>query len=69
MTLMIQADMLAYHKVGEPAQLGLPDFIGLPEAAWLVSNVSSIYSPELTVGTTPVRDHFPDLKALQLTLI
>lgn len=24
-TLMIQADMLAYHKQGEPAQLGLPD--------------------------------------------
>ena len=24
-TLMVQADMLAYHKPGEPAQLGLPD--------------------------------------------
>jgi hypothetical protein len=23
--LMVQADMLAYHKAGEPAQLGLPD--------------------------------------------
>ena len=25
LTLMIQADMLGYHKAGEPAQLGLPD--------------------------------------------
>ena len=25
LTLMVQADMLAYHKAGEPAQLGLPD--------------------------------------------
>lgn len=29
--------------------------IGLPEAAQLVANVSKIYSPELTVGVTPVR--------------
>ncbi len=29
--------------------------IGLPEAAWFLSNVSKIYSPELTVGVTPVR--------------
>jgi hypothetical protein len=52
-TLMIQADMLAYHSLAEPAQLGLPDLIGLPEAAYLVANVSKIYSPELTVGYTP----------------
>ncbi|KAF8327748.1 uncharacterized protein EI90DRAFT_3066877 [Cantharellus anzutake] len=51
-TLMIQADMLAYHSPTEPMQLGLPEFIGLPEAAWLLSNVSKIYSPELTVGVT-----------------
>lgn len=25
LTLMIQADMLAYHAAGEPPQLGLPD--------------------------------------------
>lgn len=25
LTLMVQADMLAYHKAGEPPQLGLPD--------------------------------------------
>ena len=27
--------------------------IGLPEAAQLVANVSKIYSPELTIGTSP----------------
>ncbi|KDQ54540.1 hypothetical protein JAAARDRAFT_38214 [Jaapia argillacea MUCL 33604] len=52
LTLMIQADMLAYHAPGEPAQLGLPQFIGTPEVALLVSNMSSIYSPELQVGYT-----------------
>ncbi|KAJ8522184.1 hypothetical protein ONZ45_g1250 [Pleurotus djamor] len=52
-TLMIQADMLAYHAPNEPLQLGLPDLIGTPEVAQLVANVSAIYSPELTVGYTP----------------
>jgi len=51
--LMVQADMLAYHSPGEPLQLGFPDLIGSPEAAYLLSNVSKIYSPELTVGITP----------------
>jgi hypothetical protein len=50
---MIQADMLAYRAPGEPPQLGLPDLIGTPEVAQLVSNVSAIYSPELKVGFTP----------------
>ena len=27
--------------------------IGTPEVAYLVSNISSIYSPELVVGPTP----------------
>ncbi|KAI0744832.1 Zn-dependent exopeptidase [Earliella scabrosa] len=53
LTLMVQADMLAYHKPGEPAQLGLPDIIGTPEVTQLVSNLSAIYSPELKVGFTP----------------
>ncbi|CDO70428.1 hypothetical protein BN946_scf184999.g69 [Trametes cinnabarina] len=53
LTLMVQADMLAYHVPGEPAQLGLPDRIGTPEVTQLVANVSAIYSPELTVGFTP----------------
>ncbi|TFK54887.1 Zn-dependent exopeptidase [Heliocybe sulcata] len=52
LTLMIQADMLAYHAPGEPAQLGLPASIGTPEVAQLVSNLSAIYSPELQVGFT-----------------
>ncbi|KAF9508137.1 hypothetical protein BS47DRAFT_1350717 [Hydnum rufescens UP504] len=52
-TLMIQADMLAFHSPSEPLQIGFPDLIGLPEAAWLVANVSNIYSPELTIGITP----------------
>ncbi|KAF8525591.1 Zn-dependent exopeptidase [Hysterangium stoloniferum] len=51
-TLMIQADMIAYHKPGEPAQLGLPDRIGTAEVAQLVANVSALYSPELSVGLT-----------------
>ncbi|KAF7967670.1 hypothetical protein HWV62_33559 [Athelia sp. TMB] len=51
-TLMIQADMLAYRAPGEPMQLGLPEIIGTPEVAQLVWNASTIYSPELTVGWT-----------------
>ncbi|KAJ4479204.1 hypothetical protein J3R30DRAFT_3882692 [Lentinula aciculospora] len=51
-TLMIQADMLAYRKPGEPMQLGLPMSIGTPEVAQLVANISSLYSPELEVGFT-----------------
>ncbi|KAI0772469.1 Zn-dependent exopeptidase [Trametes elegans] len=53
LTLMIQADMLAYHAPGEPPQLGLPDIIGTPEVTQLVANLSAIYSPELKVGFTP----------------
>ncbi|KIM77425.1 hypothetical protein PILCRDRAFT_825388 [Piloderma croceum F 1598] len=52
-TVMMQADMLAYRAPGEPPQLGLPDVIGTLEVAQLVSNVSAIYSPELKVGFTP----------------
>ncbi|KAG8215234.1 hypothetical protein J3R82DRAFT_8780 [Butyriboletus roseoflavus] len=51
-TLMIQADMLAYHAPNEPSQLGLPKFIGTPEVAELVTKLAAIYSPELTVGYT-----------------
>ncbi|KAG1721080.1 uncharacterized protein EDB91DRAFT_1256690 [Suillus paluster] len=51
-TVMIQADMLGYHAPGEPPQLGLPMYIGTVEVAQLVSNMSAIYSPELTVGYT-----------------
>ncbi|KAJ7094488.1 hypothetical protein B0H15DRAFT_776057 [Mycena belliarum] len=51
-TVMIQADMLAYRVPGEPAQLGQPKYIGTPEVAQLVANVSALYSPELVVGFT-----------------
>ncbi|KAF9077072.1 hypothetical protein BDP27DRAFT_1313087 [Rhodocollybia butyracea] len=51
-TLMVQADMLAYRKPGEPLQLGLPDKIGTPEVAQLVANLSSLYSPTLFTGFT-----------------
>ncbi|KAJ7682721.1 Zn-dependent exopeptidase [Mycena polygramma] len=51
-TVMIQADMLAYHAEGEPPQLGLPETIGTTEVTQLVANVSAIYSPELRVGFT-----------------
>lgn len=52
--LHIQADMLAYHDYREPLQLGLPEYIGNPEAAYLVGNLSQIYSPELLIGRTAV---------------
>ncbi|EGO02857.1 hypothetical protein SERLA73DRAFT_47728 [Serpula lacrymans var. lacrymans S7.3] len=52
-TLMIQADMLAYHAPFEAPQLGLPLSIGSTDVAQLVGNISEIYSPELTVGFTP----------------
>ncbi|KAG6330593.1 hypothetical protein ID866_8496 [Astraeus odoratus] len=51
-TLMIQADMIAYHVPEEPPQLGLPRSIGTPEVTQLVANISAIYSPELSVGFT-----------------
>lgn len=35
--------------------------IGLPEAAFLVANISKIYAPELTVGYTAVRMAYPVL--------
>ncbi|KAG6910993.1 hypothetical protein DXG01_006047 [Tephrocybe rancida] len=54
LTVMVQADMLAYREPGEPPQLGLPDLIGSPVVTQLVANVSAIYSPELRVGFTPV---------------
>ncbi|RSH87355.1 hypothetical protein EHS25_003264 [Saitozyma podzolica] len=50
--LQIQADMLAYHAPGEPLQLGLPESIHTPEATYLLSNLSQMYSPELVVGRT-----------------
>ncbi|GHJ89025.1 hypothetical protein NliqN6_5427 [Naganishia liquefaciens] len=50
--LQTQADMLGYHEPSEPLQLAFPATIGTPEAAYLLGNLSRIYSPELVVGTT-----------------
>ncbi|SCZ96720.1 BZ3500_MvSof-1268-A1-R1_Chr4-1g06653 [Microbotryum saponariae] len=50
--LMVQVDMIAYTVPGEPIQMARPDKIGLPEAAYLIGNVSEIYVPELQVGYT-----------------
>ncbi|KZP30099.1 Zn-dependent exopeptidase [Athelia psychrophila] len=51
-TLMMQADMIAYRAPGEPPQLGLPELIGTPEVSQLIWNASNVYSPELKVGWT-----------------
>ncbi|KDE08099.1 hypothetical protein MVLG_01581 [Microbotryum lychnidis-dioicae p1A1 Lamole] len=50
--LMVQVDMIAYTVPGEPIQMARPDKIGLPEATYLIGNVSEIYVPELQVGYT-----------------
>ncbi|KIR40601.1 aminopeptidase [Cryptococcus deuterogattii 99/473] len=42
----------ADDKPGEPLQLGLPEIIHLPEASYLIGNLSQLYSPELVVGKT-----------------
>ncbi|KAI0268789.1 hypothetical protein BC834DRAFT_867216 [Gloeopeniophorella convolvens] len=52
LTLMVQADMTAYHEPGEPPQLGLPERIGTPEVTDLVAKLAALYSPELVVGFT-----------------
>ncbi|GAA6014772.1 hypothetical protein JCM11491_001977 [Sporobolomyces phaffii] len=49
---MLQVDMVGYRAEHEPPQLALPDVIGLPEAAYLVGNISNRYVPELVVGRT-----------------
>ncbi|KAH9058816.1 Zn-dependent exopeptidase [Lactarius vividus] len=68
LTLMVQADMIAYHRQGEPPQLGLPAYIGTPEVTQLVANISAIYSPELVVGFTPAccSDHQASFPATQV---
>ncbi|BEI80010.1 hypothetical protein CcaverHIS002_0105390 [Cutaneotrichosporon cavernicola] len=50
--LNLQADMLGYRLPGEPLQLALPATIDLPEASYLVANISQLYAPELVVGRT-----------------
>ncbi|KAK4687842.1 hypothetical protein P7C73_g2269, partial [Tremellales sp. Uapishka_1] len=50
--LQVQADMLAYHAPGETLQIALPESIHLPEATYLIGNLSHLYAPELVVGRT-----------------
>lgn len=46
---------MSTDALSKPEWVLMCSSIGLPEAAWLVGNVSQIYSPELKVGFTPVR--------------
>lgn len=46
--------MIAYRDPAESMQIAFPDVIGSTTARHLMGNVSLIYSPELTVGETPV---------------
>ncbi|GAA94120.1 uncharacterized protein L969DRAFT_16339 [Mixia osmundae IAM 14324] len=51
--IMLQSDMIAYRKPGEPLQLGFPaDGTATAAATDLVSNISSMYAPQLRVGPT-----------------
>ncbi|GAA6018157.1 hypothetical protein JCM10207_006096 [Rhodosporidiobolus poonsookiae] len=50
--LQLQVDMVGFRREGEPMQLARPDVIGLPEAGWIVGNLSEMYVPELVVGYT-----------------
>ncbi|KAJ3360062.1 hypothetical protein GGF32_008649 [Allomyces javanicus] len=49
---MLQGDMLAYRKPGEPLQCGLPDRYMTPEANLVVRKVAEAYVPEVQVGST-----------------
>ncbi|ORZ39883.1 hypothetical protein BCR44DRAFT_64837 [Catenaria anguillulae PL171] len=50
---VLQGDMLAYRKPGEPLQLALPPASrATPAASEVVRKIAAAYVPELTVGTT-----------------
>ncbi|KAG0201398.1 hypothetical protein BGX28_005776 [Mortierella sp. GBA30] len=51
-TMMIQGDMLAYRKPGEPIQIAFPARYHTPELTSLLRNVTGLYVPEAVVGTT-----------------
>ncbi|OZJ02100.1 hypothetical protein BZG36_05212 [Bifiguratus adelaidae] len=51
-TLMIQGDMLAYHKPGEPMQCGFPGRYSTKEVIALAANITNLYAPELVTGET-----------------
>ncbi|GJJ69943.1 bacterial leucyl aminopeptidase [Entomortierella parvispora] len=51
-TMMIQGDMLAYRKPGEPLQVAFPARYHTPELSSLLRNVTELYVPNAVVGTT-----------------
>ncbi|RUO96923.1 hypothetical protein BC936DRAFT_141250, partial [Jimgerdemannia flammicorona] len=51
-TVMLQGDMLAYRREGEPMQCGFPERFRTEEVTVLVRNVTQFYVPELTIGIT-----------------
>ncbi|KAF9350548.1 hypothetical protein BGX26_011282 [Mortierella sp. AD094] len=51
-TMMIQGDMLAYRKPGEPVQVAFPARYHTPELSSLLRNVTELYVPNAVVGTT-----------------
>ncbi|KAF9298265.1 hypothetical protein BGZ74_009455 [Mortierella antarctica] len=51
-TMMIQGDMLAYRKPGEPIQTAFPARYHTPELSSLLRNVTELYVPETVVGVT-----------------
>ncbi|KAF9953723.1 hypothetical protein BGZ72_005210 [Mortierella alpina] len=51
-TMMIQGDMLAYRKPGEPIQVAFPARYNTPEVTALLHNVTELYVPEAVVGVT-----------------
>ncbi|KAF9999214.1 hypothetical protein BGZ79_007159 [Entomortierella chlamydospora] len=51
-TMMIQGDMLAYRKPGEPVQVAFPARYHTPEVSSLLRNVTELYVPNAVVGTT-----------------
>ncbi|KAG0309129.1 hypothetical protein BGZ98_005068 [Dissophora globulifera] len=51
-TMMIQGDMLAYRKPGEPVQIAFPARYHTVELSSLLRNVTELYVPNAVVGTT-----------------
>lgn len=62
LTLMVQADMLAYHKPGEPPQLGLPDRCVLSRSFRIHSMINSFIS--IRIGTPEVSQLVANLSAI-----
>lgn len=50
---MLQIDMIAYRKAGEPLQMAFPGNLATKSATDLVRKITNLYVPELLVGFTP----------------